>query len=205
MFPTLSTDINSELHDLAERFGQPIVHRAELSSARLFDPLNNADRYGEVCMVVRRPGGRLLTAKKTFYPEGCSRLMTGGINHGEKVFDALLRETQEETGLEVAVRRFLVAASYHLANQSERPLFYTFAFLLDEVGGVLECQDEHEHLEYFREIEPEELPARAEFLAHLPHGYSADLGNGHDDWSDWGEFRAVIHRQVWQALQDALS
>jgi hypothetical protein len=70
---------------------------------------------------------------------------------------------------------------------------------------VLECQDEHEHLEYFREIEPEELPARAEFLAHLPHSYSADLGNGNDDWSDWGEFRAVIHRQVWQALQDALS
>lgn len=201
MFPALSTEINAELLDLAERFGQPIVHHAELHPMQLFDPLNNTDRYGEVCMVVRRPGGRLLTAKKTFYPEGCSRLMTGGINHGEKVLAALLRETQEETGLEVAVRRFLVAASYHLANEPEKPLFYTFAFLLDEMGGVLECQDEHERLEYFREIEPEELLERSEFLARLPHSYSPDLGDGDDDWAAWGAFRAVIHRQVWQALQ----
>lgn len=200
MFTTLPGEVQTELVDLAERFGQPLVHFAELDVAKLFNPLNSTDRYSEVCMVVRRPNGRLLIAKKTFYPEGCARLMTGGINYGEPVLDALLRETQEETGLDVTVQRFLAAVAYHLPGQPAQPLFYTFAFLLDEVGGVLECLDEHECLEYFHEIVPEELTERAEFLAHLPHGYSQDLGDGSDDWADWGKFRAVIHRQVWQAL-----
>ena len=200
MFTKLPDAVQEELFELAERFGQPLIHLAELDGVKLFDPLNNSDRYGEACMVVRRPNGQLLTAKKTFYPDGCSRLMTGGINHGERVLDGLLRETQEETGLEVVVQRFLSAVTYHLSGQPEQPLFYTFAFLLDEVGGVLGCQDENERLEYFREIAPDELLERAEFLTHLPHSYSPDLGNGRDDWAEWGKFRAVIHRQVWQAL-----
>ncbi len=197
MFTTLPTTVQTELLELAERFGQPLLHLAELDIPKLFDPLNNPDRYGEACMVVRRPNGQLLTAKKTFYPEGCFRLMTGGINHGERVLDGLLRETQEETGLEVTVQRFLAAVAYHLPGQPEQPLFYTFAFLLDEVGGVLGCLDEHERLEYFREIAPDELLERANFLAHLAHSYSPDLD---EDWAHWGRFRAVIHRQVWQAL-----
>lgn len=198
MFTTLSTEIQQELMDLATRFGQPLVRSIEMDLAYLFDPLNRTDRYGEVCMVVRRTNGHLLTAKKTFYPPNAHRLLTGGIRYGEKVLDALLRETREETNLEVLVRRFLVAATYHLPAQKEQALFYTFAFLLDEVGGALETLDEEEYIEYFREIAPEELPARAEFLAHLPHNYSADLGS---NWDDWGRFRAIIHSLVAEALQ----
>lgn len=151
-------------------------------------------------MVVRRPNGQLITAKKAFYPEGCNRLLTGGINHGERVLDALLRETQEETGLEVVVQRFLAAVAYYLPGQQKQPVFYTFAFLLDDIGGELGCLDEHERLEYFREITPDELSERAEFLAHLAHSYSPDLGLGDSDWAEWGKFRAVIHRLVWEAL-----
>jgi ADP-ribose pyrophosphatase YjhB (NUDIX family) len=112
--------------------------------------------------------------------------------------DALLREVREETGLEVAVSRFVAAVAYHLADQQASPLFYTFAFLLDETGGTLECLDPDERLEYFREITLDELPERAEFLDHLQSGYSPDLGV---DWSEWGHFRAIIHRLVWEALQ----
>lgn len=195
MFTTLPEFVQEELAELAGRFGQPLVHTAELDLKKLFDPLNNPDRYCEVCMVVRRANGQLLTAKKTFYPTGGYRLLTGGIHHGEQVLDGLLRETQEETGLEVVVRRFLAAVAYHLPG--EEPVFYTFAFLLDEVGGVLGCLDEDEQLEYFREIALDELPERAEFLSQLSHSYSPDLD---DDWADWGRFRAVIHRQVWQTL-----
>ncbi|HXR66466.1 MAG TPA: hypothetical protein VN729_11105, partial [Ktedonobacteraceae bacterium] len=96
------------------------------------------------------------------------------------------------------VSRFLVAVAYHLPAQQDSPLFYTFAFLLDEVGGTLECLDPDEHLEYFREITADELPERAEFLDLLPVGYSPDLD---EDWSEWGHFRAVIHRLVWETLQ----
>lgn len=197
MFTNLPSEVQAELVKLAERFGQPRVHLAELDTVELFNPLNSPDRYGEVCMVVRRPNGQLITSIKDFYPPNSHRLMTGGINHGEAVLAALLREVQEETGLEVIVQRFLAAVAYHLPGEQAQPVFYTFAFLLDEIGGVLGCLDEQERVEAFHEIEISELPARAAFLATLAHGHSSEWDG---DWANWGTFRAVIHRQVWQAL-----
>src|SRR6266487_1360095 len=79
-----------------------------------FDPLILNDRIGEVCMVIRRKNGKLLTAIKTFYPPGAFRLLTGGIAHGESIEAALLREVDEETGLDVIARRFLAVIEYQL-------------------------------------------------------------------------------------------
>ena len=93
MFPTLPQDVQNELEQLAQRYGQPLVHTADLEASNLFDPLNKTDRYGEVCMVIRRKNGLLLTMVKTIYPKGAYRLPTGGINYGEPIRDALLRET----------------------------------------------------------------------------------------------------------------
>jgi len=197
MFPTLPVSVQEELASLAVFFNQPLVYHAELDISQPFDPFSATDRYGEVCMVIRRPNGRLVTAKKTFYPLNGYRLLTGGINYGEPVLDALLRETHEETSLEVILRRFLAAVVYHLPGQPQQPLFYTFAFLLDEISGTLQSLDEDEHLEYFREISVEELSERAAFFSSQEHRYSADLGG---DVADWGQFRAVIHRLVGEAL-----
>jgi ADP-ribose pyrophosphatase YjhB (NUDIX family) len=198
MIPTLPQETQDELAQLAQRYGQPLLHTADLHTSTLFDPLSARDRYGEVCMVIRRPSGRLLTITKTFYPHGAYRLPTGGINHGERIYDALLREVQEETGLTVSVSRFLVVATYRLANADAAPIFYTFAFLLDEIGGTLGALDEGERIEDYREIAPEDLPAVAARLDHEGDTYS-DAIDG--NWREWGEFRAVIHRLVWQVWQ----
>lgn len=197
MIPFLSQDIQQELVQLAEHYGQPLLYTAQLGTNKRFDPLDKRDRYGEVCMVIRRTNGHLLTMKKTFYPPNGYRLPTGGIHHGEAVLSALLRETTEETGLDVTVKRFLAAVSYQLANTGEVPVFYTFAFLLDEVGGTLAPQDEEERIEGFREIAPQDLPTQAEALASLQDDEHDEI---RERWGDWGRFRAVIHRVVWQAL-----
>src|SRR5689334_2752741 len=110
MLSSLPQSTQNELKQLAQRYGQPLIHTVDLKAEKLFDPLNKDDRYGEVCMVIRRKNGRILTMTKTFYPKGTYRLPTGGINHGESIFNALLRETQEETGLVVEVKRFLAIA-----------------------------------------------------------------------------------------------
>lgn len=198
MMPFLPQETQDELATLATCYGQPLVHNVDLGQTSQFDPINRTDRYGEVCMVVRRRNGRLLTMKKTFYPTGAYRLLTGGINHGETIFAALLRETHEETGLEVAVTRFLVAAAYLTTNTGEQPVFYTFAFLLDEIGGKLGVIDEDERVEAFLEIEPAQLPQRAAFLQQLDGPRVSKEIDG--SWSDWGNFRAPIHQFVWEAL-----
>jgi ADP-ribose pyrophosphatase YjhB (NUDIX family) len=194
---SLPSNIQNDVEHLTQRYGQPIVRTVDLDTSKLFDPLSNKDRYGEVCMVIRRPNGRLLTMTKIHYPKDSYRLLTGGINHGESILDALLRETYEETGLQVEVKRFLAIAAYRITNVSDSPLFYTFAFLLDELGGTLGTIDEDEQVAGFLEVEPVELPGLADKLNHLGSHYDNAF---QAQWGPWGQFRAVIHCLVYEAL-----
>ena len=198
----LAAEIEAQIATLATRYGAP-RRLVETIDGWPFLPLNQGDRYGEVCMVIRRPNGRLLTAIKTFYPTGAFRLLTGGVEHGEAIADALLREVQEETSLDTLVRRFLAVVEYQLAQPaaagSSELKFATFAFLLDEIGGTLAVQDPNERLAAFHEITIDELPTLAAQLAAITDGYDQEIDGR---WSDWGRFRAVAHRAVYAALRE---
>jgi 8-oxo-dGTP pyrophosphatase MutT (NUDIX family) len=149
-------------------------------------------------MVVRRRNGRVLLSLKAFYPRGAFRLPTGGIHHGESVYDALVRETHEETGLVTTVERFLARIAYHALSQpAAPPVFHTFAFLLNEVGGTLGAVDLGEQIEEWSEVTPAQLPTVADFLDDLRSAGTTDIGG---DWRAWGKFRAVVHRVVHEAL-----
>jgi ADP-ribose pyrophosphatase YjhB (NUDIX family) len=185
-----------ELISLAARFGEP--RRLEVTIRPFFDPVQNPDRFAEVCMVVRRRTGTVLLSIKTFYPRGAYRLPTGGIHHGERIFDALVRETAEETGLETEVRRFLAAIGYRSTSApAGPPIFHTFAFLLDEVAGTLETRDTTEQIEEWIEVEPAALGDVADRLDRIKSAPSKDIGG---DWADWGHFRAIVHRVVHEEL-----
>lgn len=193
----LPATVVRELDDLARRFGEPLRLTAPIDDS-FTDPISKRDRFGEVCMVVRRPSGKVLLSIKTFYPRGAHRLPTGGIHHGEAVFDALVRETHEETGLVTAPRRFLARIAYDpRSTPGAPPVFHTFAFLLDEVAGMLEAIDTSERIEEWKEIDVAELPRVAHALDHLTTQGTEDIGG---DWAAWGRFRAVVHRAVHEAL-----
>src|SRR4030081_2929099 len=95
-----------EIEALAGRFGRPIAREVPLDDIA-FDPVGNPSRFAEVCMVVRRPTGKVLLSIKTFYPRGAYRLPTGGIDRDEPILEALLRATLEETGLRLEAGRLL--------------------------------------------------------------------------------------------------
>lgn len=192
--------LEAEIAELAARHGAPRRVTAILKDAD-FDPLNRNDRFGEVCMVIRRAGGRLLVFRKDFYPTGTLRLLTGGIAPGEPIADALLREVAEETGLEVAVRRFLAAIAYSgTGAPPDAHAFYSFAFLLDDLGGELVCADPAERVELFTEAAPAELPALADALERVEDRDDPAIGG---NWRSWGRFRAVVHRVVAEELAQA--
>jgi 8-oxo-dGTP pyrophosphatase MutT (NUDIX family) len=191
----LTEAMRAEVEDLARRFGEPVRVDAKIHDG-FFDPIKRPDRVGEVCMVIRRPSGRILLSTKTFYPKGAYRLPTGGIDIGESIEAALTREAHEETGLTVAVRRFLAAISYRPQGGGSH-LFHTFAFLLDELGGTLGSLDPHERILDYREAAPTELPKVADRLGSLASARSDDIVG---DWAEWGRFRAVVHRAVCDLL-----
>lgn len=195
----LSAAAELELAGLAERYGQPRLVTAHIDDA-FFDPIRRPDRFGEVCMVIRRRSGRLILTTKDFYPRGAYRLPTGGIAHQEGILDALLRETHEETGLDVEVRRLLAWIEYEgaaVGPAEDRLSFHTFAFLLDEIGGTLGSLDPSERILDFKEIDPGELPAVARHLEGIASAIGPEIVG---DWAAWGRFRAVVHRTVHEAL-----
>jgi ADP-ribose pyrophosphatase YjhB (NUDIX family) len=193
----LSDSIEAQVAELAARYGSPARVVADLPDG-VFDPLTSLDRMGEVCMVIRRPGGRLLTFRKDFYPRGVMRLLTGGVRPGEPIEAGLLREVAEETSLEVAVRRFLAVIAYRAPSTPPGDVaFITFAFLLDELGGELVVQDPDERVEAFGEAGPEELLRQAALLAGLDDTIDREIGGS---WRAWGVFRAAVHRVVAEQL-----
>jgi ADP-ribose pyrophosphatase YjhB (NUDIX family) len=191
----LTPDAVAEIARLAERHGAPLRVHAAIDDS-FADPIRKDDRFGEVCMVIRRPNGNVLLSIKTFYPRGAYRLPTGGIHHGERIGDALVREAQEETGLELEVRRFLAHIDY-VRSASPAPLFHTFAFLLDEHGGTLGALDQSEQIEDWREVGIDALPGVAAVLDDLRDEGKRGIGGS---WRAWGKFRAVVHRVVYEAL-----
>ena len=189
-------ELEAEIAQIAARFGEP--RRMDVAIRPFFDPVQNPDRFAEVCMVVRRRSGKVPLCIKTFYPRAAYRLPTGGIHRGERILDALRRETTEETGLDTRIERFLAWITYRgVSDPDGPPLFHTFAFLLAEVGGTFKTSDEDEQIESWIEIEPSALNQVAERLDKIATGHSDDIGG---DWADWGHFRAIVHRVVSDAL-----
>ena len=160
-------------------------------------------RDAEVVLVLRRASGHYLVHTKPFYPttrdgQPTYRLLSGGIEPGEELVSAVLRETREETNLEVRIVRFLgiLRHCFQLAPHSCsgqglcKPLRFTsYVFALRQVGGGLRCNDPGESITGFCEVSPQELGDLAEQLEGLPAG-----------WEDWGRFRASAHRFVAQHL-----
>jgi ADP-ribose pyrophosphatase YjhB (NUDIX family) len=189
----LPPGLEAETAELAARFGPTLFLETGIPDG-LFEPVDMMDRVGEVCMVIRRPNGRLLAFRKDIYPQGVFRLLTGGINHGEGVEAALLREVAEETSLTVALRRLLAVIGYRAPQTPASSFdFYTFAFLLDELSGTLAPQDPEERVEAYRDVEPSELAELAVFLETLEDRTDRAIGGS---WRSWGIFRAIVHRTV---------
>jgi 8-oxo-dGTP pyrophosphatase MutT (NUDIX family) len=161
-------------------------------------------RRAEICYVMHRgdPQAGVLLHIKTFYPMGAYRLPTGGIHQGEAVFDTLIREIDEETGLavgvgadQVQVQRFLgiVACEFDHHTLGRTFPFATYAFLVQmPADATLQPRDPEESIGGWQWRRPADLPAVADFLQ--------DVGTHAPDWGDWGRYRALIHRFVGQRL-----
>lgn len=157
----------------------------------------DAERAGEVCMVVRRAtadGWRYVIGTKPFYLDGIARLLTGGLHEGEAVLDGFRRELYEETGLEGAGERYLGRLEFRLDG---RTALRTFVFVCDISDEALEVTDPEEALTLL-EVPLAFLEREAARMAALPPMWSVDL---EQDWAAWGWLRSTMQRAVLEALR----
>lgn len=178
--------MQAEIAVLARRYGRPRAVSHTLPTFR-FSPVNRR-RQGEVAMAIRRRNGLYLLQTKGTYPESTFRLPTGGIMRGETIEHALLRETHEETSLDVEISRFAAVLTYRAENA--RHAFSSYLFLLEEQGGDLHPMDESEGITGWLEADLPAIAAAADRLRACP-----------GQWRPWGQFRAL----VLDALRDELA
>jgi ADP-ribose pyrophosphatase YjhB (NUDIX family) len=176
-----------EVERLSRRYGAPrrvVQTLAESSNPR---GKEGDQRRGEVVMAIRMQSGKVLLHTKRFYPLGVFRLPSGGIHRDEAVEDALFREVQEETGLQVNVEKFVAVVEYE--RNQQRDAFASYVFLLRTHERRATAQDEQERIAAFKTVTADGLKAAARRLRHLP-----------SDWRQWGEYRAVAHDLVADAM-----
>lgn len=169
--------MQAEIATLARRYGKPRPVLHTLPSFR-FSPLNR-NREAEVAMAIRRRNGLYLLQTKDNYPDETFRLPTGGVMRGEAIEHALLRETREETNLDVEVSRFAAVLTYRAPTSSRA--FMSYLFVLEEQGGTLMTTDPNEGISGWLEADLEGLDAAADRLRSCT-----------GPWRPWGQFRALV-------------
>ena len=175
-----------EIQTLARTLGQPLRRQVEIEiGSELFVSrfLRMADRRGEVVLALERPDGRLLLHRKAHYGEETYRLLSGGIGHDEAIAAAAVRESAEESGLQVEIRRLVAVIDSALRFGDIRLPFVSYVLHVVETGGQLSADSTE--IAGFREVWPGDLPDIAAQLRAIPgeRGY-------------WGRWRAVAHDVV---------
>ncbi|GIK41427.1 MAG: hypothetical protein BroJett011_52600 [Chloroflexota bacterium] len=159
----------------------------------MFKMSQKKPRRGEVVMVIPNEQGHVWLHTKDFYPEGVYRLMTGGIDPGEKPDRSLLREVGEETGFVVKIERCLAVVTYTLTAAEGVLPFASYVFLTRPAAGQPHPSDPGERITHFKAV-----PA-ADLLT-VVHNLRALSG----PFQDWGIFRAIAHQVAYEALNPSL-
>lgn len=178
-----------ELDDIMSAYGTAEVDEIEMDiDEDLFQNRlsKSSNRRGEVVFAIQLPDG-ILVHHKSFYADGVFRLLSGGIDHGEKVVDALSREIEEETGLELTSARLLGVQDCRLDYEGLSVRFVSYVFYVHAEGDLR--PDPAESITEFRAVSTVELAAIAQHLRHLRPPYEG-----------WGRWRALSHDLVYRRL-----
>jgi 8-oxo-dGTP pyrophosphatase MutT (NUDIX family) len=195
--PTLADFIEeAEISQLNADYGSGERRRVSLEMSGLsFEDwlriiVTSPNRRGEVVLAIRRPDGQTLLHTKRFYPQGIYRLPSGGVHPDEMVLSSVIRETKEETGLDVIVDRFLGMIEYEFCHAGRQLPFVSYVFLVRANNSRPAVQDPEEQIIGFRYVAPQEIRTVAAQLRTLP-----------PEWADWGNFRAPPHDMVADVLE----
>lgn len=133
------------LAPLRERYGEPALleWEGEISEPEHALATYNPRRMHDVTLFILN-GERLALIRKPHFEPSVWRPPGGGIKAGEDFVDGVRREALEETGLEVELRRYLVAAQARFLYEPHEVPWRTHVFLATTTGEELAPRDREE-------------------------------------------------------------
>ncbi len=133
------------LAPLRQRYGEParLAWEGEISDYEHGLATYNPSRTHDVTLFILN-GERLALIRKPQFEEGVWRPPGGGIKPGEAFEDGARREALEETGLEVSIERYLVAAEARFLYEPHDVPWRTHVFLATTEDEQLDPRDREE-------------------------------------------------------------
>ena len=133
------------LAPMRERFGEPILleWEGEISEREHALATYDPKRMHDVTLFILN-GERLALIRKPHFEPSVWRPPGGGVKAGEDFVDGVRREALEETGLQVALQRYLVVAEARFLYEPHDVPWRTHVFLATTGDEQLEPQDREE-------------------------------------------------------------
>lgn len=181
----------TEVAELVASYGSPRRCTFNIQAdeyIRAYRWRKDLDRRAEVVFAIQDPLCRVWLHAKRHYPRHIFRLPSGGINWDEPVIDALHREIDEETSLEVGIESFIGLVEYRFLAGDQIAHFASYVFLV-RCNGDEPRPHPSENISEFRQVLPNQLAQAA-----------AELRNLIGDRRGWGQWRALAHDLVYEHL-----
>ncbi len=181
-----------EISQLSAVYGEPTYRERTINADKYLYASRlsrSRSKRGEVVMIIERPNESVLLHRKGWYERGVYRLLTGGVEWGEEIEEALIRELEEETGYFDGNQRFLAILDCNFVFQSDQIRYISYLFYLRDLKGTLRLPSSKEDISDFRDIALVELPEVAKNLRQVPPPRTG-----------WGEWRAFAHELAYEIL-----
>jgi 8-oxo-dGTP pyrophosphatase MutT (NUDIX family) len=138
------------IREVEEKFGAAEeIQLAYEMTEREFDMVRRSqknNRAHDVTMFIQR-AGYIVVIKKPMYPPGAYRAPSGGINPAEPFEEGALREAYEETGLTVALDKYLLRVRVDFTCADRIIHWTSHVFTARILDGLLQPVDTHEIVE----------------------------------------------------------
>jgi ADP-ribose pyrophosphatase YjhB (NUDIX family) len=134
------------LAPVRERYGTPfvLVWDGEISDLEWTIATYNPARTHDVTLFILDPARRLALIRKPHFAADVWRPPGGGVKPGEDFVAGALREGLEETGLQVELRRYLVASQAVFRNAGRELEWHTHVLLAETRDTELAPNDPEE-------------------------------------------------------------
>ncbi|MGA9772579.1 MAG: NUDIX hydrolase [Blastocatellia bacterium] len=138
------------IQDVERRFGSPgeIALAYEMTRSE-FDMVRRSQKHGrahDVTLYIIE-GQQIVVIKKPMYPAGAYRAPSGGIAPGERFDNGAIREAHEETGLEIALDKYILRARVKFTADDDVIDWTSHVLTAHKIGGALQPIDTHEIIE----------------------------------------------------------
>lgn len=139
-----------DMSELEARLGPP-VHREmtyEIDPSE-FDMVEGSmynGRAHDVTMFIRKKDdpSNIVVIRKPFFPPEAFRAPSGAANRGETLEHGAVRESKEETGLDVELTRYLARINARFTSEDRVIDWTSHIFEAQELSGKLDPIDTHE-------------------------------------------------------------